>query len=480
LRWCFIGNNAKKCDATFSTGAWNPMLNYIWLALIGLAVLLGGFTGKIGDINKAAIESANTAVTLALGLIAVMTLWLGLMRLAEKAGLVSRLGLALKPIMVWLFPEVPPNHPAMGAIILNVAANTLGLNNAATPLGLRAMNELEKLNRRPGVATNAMCMLLAINTSSITLIPVTVIGVLALAHSKNPTSVIGTSLAATIVAHAAAIITCKLLEKSRFYRLPPVEDATAILPPEDVNVEAAMAISAGQKIEEKAQRTDETLPWVPYSGLILMATGLVFLTMLFFTAFPEIAGQVPPPETTSRFFLLRLIDALSLLAIPWLILFFPLYAALRRVPVSEEFVEGGQAGFFFIIRILPYIVGMLVAIGMFRAAGGMDLITWIVQPITSLIGFPAQLVPLALIRPFSGSASLPILQDLVNNFGPDSLIALTAGTLYGCSETTFYVIAVYFGSVNIRKTRHAIPAGLVADVVGPIASVLICRAVFGG
>jgi spore maturation protein SpmA len=453
------------------------MLNYIWLALIALAVLLGGFTGRIGDINQAAIDSANTAVTLALGLIAVMTLWLGLMRLAEKAGLVNRLGLALKPIMIWLFPEVPPNHPAMGAIILNVAANILGLNNAATPLGLRAMNELEKLNRRPGVATNAMCMLLAINTSSITLIPVTVIGILALAHGKNPTFVIGTSLAATAVAHAAAIGACKLLERSRCYRLAPPGPAMAS-PPEDVKEEAVAAIMKGEKIEEKAVRTDEALPWVPFAGLILAVTGLLFLAMLTLTAFPEIIGQTPGPDIASSSFPLRLIKALSLLAIPWLILFFPLYAALRRVPVYEEFVEGGKEGFQVIIRILPYIVGMLVAIGMFRASGGMDLLTSFVRPVTDFFHFPAELVPLALIRPFSGSASLPILQDLVKNFGPDSLLALTAGTLYGCSETTFYVIAVYFGSVNVRKTRHAIPAGLVADLVGPIASVLICRAAF--
>ncbi len=456
------------------------MLNYIWLALIGLAVLLGGFTGKISEINKAAIDSANTAVTLALGLIAVMTLWLGLMRLADKAGLVNRLGLALKPIMVWLFPEVPPNHPAMGAIILNVAANILGLNNAATPLGLRAMSELEKLNKRPGVATNAMCMLLAINTSSITLIPVTVIGVLALAHSKNPTSIIGTSLAATLVAHAAAIGTCKLLERSRFYRLPPIEEKVAtIFPPEKIDAAATATISEGQKVEEKAQRTDEALPWIPYAGWILAAVGGLFLATLLVTAFPEIIRQTPSPEEASHFFLLRLVNALSLLAIPWLILFFPLYAALRRVPVYEEFVEGGKEGFHVILRVFPYIVGMLVAVGMFNASGGMAILTKLLHPVTNFLHFPSELVPIALIRPFNSIAALAFLTEIIKQ-GPDTLIALTGATLYGCSETTFYVIAVYFGSVNVRKTRHAIPAGLVADVIGPIASVLVCRAAFGG
>src|SRR5277367_2401580 len=173
------------------------MLNYIWLGLIALAVLMGGFQGNIGAVGQAGIDRATMAVyPIGTTLLAVMTLWLGLMRLADKAGLVHRLGLALRPILTRLFPEVPADHPAMGAIVLNVSANILGLNNAATPLGLRAMNELDRLNRRPGVATNAMCMLLAINTSSITLIPVTAIAFLAAAKGKTPTVIIGTALAA--------------------------------------------------------------------------------------------------------------------------------------------------------------------------------------------------------------------------------------------------------------------------------------------
>jgi spore maturation protein SpmB len=388
----------------------------------------------------------------------------------------------------------------MGAIVMNMAANILGLNNAATPLGLRAMNELEKLNRRPGVATNAMCMLLAINTSSITLIPVTVIALLAAAHSKDPTVIIGTSLAATAVAHAFAIGTCKLLERSPWYRLAsvdPIADAGVAPPPE--NVAVLKAVAEGQEVEEKAERTDASLPWVPGSRWILATVAGLFLGFLLGTAFPEITrflalrfdGLIPffanqqatsqtvAPEVASRFFLWRLVDALSLLAIPWLILFFPLYAALRRIPVYEEFVEGGKEGFQVFLRILPYVVGMLAAVGMFSAAGGMDLITWILSPVTNLLHFPPELVPLAVIRPFSPAASLGLLADLIKNHGPDSLLALTAGTLYGCSETTFYVIAVYFGSVGVRKTRHAIPAGLVADIIGPIAAVVICRAVFG-
>ncbi len=453
------------------------MLNYIWLALIGLAVLIGGLLrGNIGEVGQGAIDAANLAVTIAIGLIGIMTLWLGLMRLAEKAGLVNRLGLLLKPIMVWLFPEVPPNHPAMGAIVLNVAANILGLNNAATPLGLRAMNELEQLNPRPGVATNAMCMLLAINTSSITLIPVTVIGLLALYHGKNPTAIIGTSIAATAIAHIAAIGTCKLLERTGWSRRPLLADGVAA---PIKATPAPDAVATGGEIEEKAELTDAALPWVPHAGRILAAVAGLFLAMLLVTAFPEIIGQAPSPVEVGYLYPHRFIDALSLLAIPCLIVFFPLYAALRRIPVYDEFVEGGKEGFQVVLRILPYIVGMLVAVGMFRAAGGLNLITWFLKPVTSFLRFPPELVPIALIRPFSGTASLALLTELVKNNGPDSLITLTAATFYGCSETTFYVIAVYFGSVGIRQTRHAIPSGLVADIIGPIASVIICRAVFG-
>lgn len=452
------------------------MLNYIWLGLIGLAVLIGGFRGNIGDVGNAAVDRAIYAVTpIAITLLAMMTLWLGLMRLAEKAGLIKKLGLALKPVMIWLFPEIPPNHPAMGAIIMNMAANILGLNNAATPLGLRAMNELNKLNPNPSVASNAMCMLLALNTSSVTLIPVTVIGFLAAAHSKDPTVIIGTSLAATLVAHAAAIATCKLLERTNWSRRQLTDTSAQS---HNVDTTHAATVTMGQEVESQADQADALLPWAPGSKWILAATAGIFIAMVVAYAYPESIGRTPTPEEAAHAFPLRLIHALSILLLPWIIFFFPLYAALRRIPVYEEFVEGAKEGFQVFLRILPYVVGMLAAVAMFSTAGGMDIIAWILSPLTNLLHFPSELVPLAVIRPFSPAAAQGLLLDLIKNHGPDSLLALTAGTLYGCSETTFYVIAVYFGSVNIRKTRHAIPAGLVADIVGPIASVLICRAVF--
>jgi spore maturation protein SpmA len=458
------------------------MLNFVWLALIALSVLLGAATGSLQQVGDQSVAGATKAIQLAGTLLAVMTLWLGLMRLAEKAGLVHRLGLALKPVMVWLFPDVPPDHPAMGSIIMNMAANILGLNNAATPLGLRAMNELDSLNTRPGVATNAMCMLLAINTSSITLIPVSVLAILAAAHGIDPTVIIGTSLAATAIAHACAIATVKILERTPFYRLPP--------PAKDRPTPKAVE---GTGMAHDSAKADAALPWVPGARWILAALAGVFLGTWLDLAWPELTRALAaffhlplpvsvapaPGETFTRFLFVRPLKAASVLVLPWLILFFPAYAALRRLPVYEEFVEGGKESIQVILRILPFIVGMLVAVYMFQAAGGERMLMWLLGPITSRIGFPAALIPLAALRPFSGVGGLAILQGLVTQYGPNSALALTAATMYGCSETTFYVIAVYFGSVGIRKTRHAIPAGLVADVVGPIASVMICRAVFG-
>ena len=194
------------------------LLNFIWLGLIILSLLLGGFSGRIDAVGTGAIENARSGVIIAGNLVAVMTLWLGMMRLAAEAGLIHKLGRAIRPALSWLFPEVPRDHPALGAITMNFAANLLGLDNAATPLGLRAMEELESLNPRPGVATNAMCMLLALNTSGLTLVPTTVIGVLIAVHAKNPTAVIAPTLAATAIAHVAAIGTAKLLEKTRAFQ----------------------------------------------------------------------------------------------------------------------------------------------------------------------------------------------------------------------------------------------------------------------
>jgi spore maturation protein SpmB len=358
---------------------------------------------------------------------------------------------------------------------MNFAANLLGLDNAATPLGLRAMEELESLNPNPGIASNAMCMLMAMNTSGLTLIPTSVIGVLVAVHSKNPTAVIAPTLLATAIAHVAAIATCKLLENSPFYRLRP-KTLSATLAAGGPAPQSAASYE-GLLLEAEATAADAR-PMIRGGSMILLGAGLIFLLMLAFVAFPELFGRPVSAAEASRFFVWRLLDAVSKLAIPWLIAFFPLYAALRRVPVYEEFIQGAKEGFGVAVRIIPYIVGMFVMIGMLRASGGMDLLAAALKPATDLVRFPPEVVPMALIRPFSGGAALAILGDIAHHYPPDSLPVLIAATLYGCSETTFYVVAVYFGAVNVRKTRHAIPTGLVADLACPIAAVLVCTAMF--
>ncbi|MDB6027463.1 MAG: Nucleoside recognition domain protein [Verrucomicrobiales bacterium] len=449
------------------------MLNYIWLGLILFAVIIGGFSGHMKELTDGAVGGAKTAVELAIGLIGIMTLWLGVMRLAEKSGLVQILARALRPIMRKLFPDVPPDHPAMGSMILNIAANMLGLSNAATPLGLRAMKDLETLNRHPGTATNAMCTFLAINTSSVQLLPITEVAILASAGSKQPTVIIGTAFLATICSNIAGISAVKLLEKVRAFRLPQ----------EPVSTGENKTSSAESVTQSVTLPTQISLPpLTPFGYVVLLIFGLCFAVFLVSMAFPGVLwplSQTATAEAPTQNGLVRFVNAISLLAVPFLISFFPLYAALRKLKVYEEFVEGAKEGFNTAIRIIPFLVTILVAVGMFRAAGGIVLITDLLRPALNFIHFPPELVPLWIMRPLSGSGSMAVFSDIVKNAGPDNILSRMAATVYGSTETTFYVISVYFGSVAIRRSRHAIAAGLIADGVGVIASVIICRLVFG-
>lgn len=442
------------------------MLNYIWLGLILGAVLIAGVTGRIGEATAGAIKSAEVAVTIALGLIGIMALWLGIMRLAEKSGLVRIIASALRPVMTRLFPDVPAEHPAMGAMLMNIAANMLGLANAATPLGLRAMRDLERLNPHPGTATNAMCTFLAINTSSVQLLPATAVAILASAGSTAPTAIIGTAFAATLCSTVAGITSVKLLERLPGYRLPPA--------PPPVRVESTEMVE-----ENESAEPPRPLEW--WGMLILAALGFFVLWLLLRDLSVAWAAARESSLNSGEFakaLLVSGVESISLLAIPVFLAFFPLYAALRGLKVYEEFVEGAKEGFDIAVRIIPFLVTILVAIGMFRGAGGIDIITGWLGPWLERIGFPPDLLPMVLMRPLSGSGTLGLFTDLVQTHGPDSLVSRMAATIFGSTETTFYVVAVYFGSVAVRRTRHAIPAGLIADLTGVIAAVIICRLVF--
>ena len=441
------------------------MLNYIWLALVILAVAIGGWNDRLKDVTDGAFDGAKTAVTIALGLIGVMALWLGVMRLAERAGLVQRIALALRPIMRRLFPDVPADHPAMGSMLMNMAANMLGLGNAATPLGLRAMRDLETLNPHPGSASNAMCTFLAINTSSVQLIPTTAIAILVAAGSHRPTAIVGTALLATLCAASVAIISVKLLEKLPWFKVKKSDAAR----------KAESEVIASPATEEISLEKKQRIPL--WRSMILVALVVFFAVLFTKMVFPQLFHLTIDAATASQNTFVRSVNALSILAIPFLLSFFPLYAAVRGVKVYDEFVEGAKEGFGVILKIIPFLVTMLVAINMFKGAGGIDMLTRMLAPVLGPLHFPPDLLPIALMRPLSGGATLALFTDVVHRLGPDNIVSLMAATVYGSTETTFYVAAVYFGSVGIKQTRHAIPAGLLADATGVIASVIICRAV---
>jgi spore maturation protein SpmA len=461
------------------------MLNYLWLGLVTLAVLIGGATGRLPEVTAGAFQMADTAVMkIALPLVGVMALWLGVMRLAERSGLVQQIARALRPLMRRLFPDVPAEHPAMGSMLMNMAANMLGLANAATPLGLRAMRDLETLNPTPGTATNAMCMFLAINTASIQLLPATAIAILASQHAQNPTAIVGTALLASLCATTTGIATAKWLQGWSIFRVRPETSGVTASPAAAAGEPAPPALT----VEPAPMRATGRVAL----GLLLAAFAALFAWMVFAPGGYHAAtaalharifsAQVAPPaweNTAAQPVALRAIGTLSLLAVPFLLVFFPFYAAVRGVKVYEEFVDGAKEGFQVALRIVPFLVAILVAIGMFRGAGGIEALKSALAPLLAPLGFPPDLLPMVLVRPLSGSATMGLFTELVQRLGPDSLTVRMAGTIFGSTETTFYVIAVYFGSVAVRRARHAVAAGLMADFAGVVASVVVCRLMFG-
>jgi spore maturation protein SpmB len=374
-------------------------------------------------------------------------------------------------------------------MLMNMAANMLGLANAATPLGLRAMRDLETLNRNPGTATNAMCTFLAINTSSIQLLPTTAIAILATQRSQDPTAIVGTSLLATICSTVAGITAVKWMENWRVFRLPTAPVSPAAVAAGNVGPVGEGAEPAEVVAPEPAPLTTRgrLALWVllaAFAGLALWislapASYREVTAALHTRIFPENVKLPAWEDTSGQHLALRAVGTLSLLAVPFLLLFFPFYAALRGVKVYEEFVEGAKEGFGVALRIIPFLVAILVAIGMFRGAGGIEALKSILAPLLTPLGFPPDLLPMVLVRPLSGSATTGLFVEIVQRLGPDDLVTRMAGTIFGSTETTFYVIAVYFGAVAVRRTRHAVAAGLIADLAGVVASVVICRLMFG-
>lgn len=413
------------------------MLNYLWFGLAVVAIVVGAATGNLKPVTDAAVESAGKSVDIALGLIGIMAMWLGIMKIAEKAGLVSVLARVIRPVSRRLFPDVPHDHPAMGMMLLNISANWLGLSNAATPLGIKAMEELQTLNDEADTATNAMVMFLALNTASITLIPISIIAVRQSLGSLNPYEIIAPAVFASTTATITAIIATKVLEKLAERRL------TASL----------LAHSR---------------------GLLLSSTVVVGIIALILSGVLRPVISLLPSDSFRE-----AVNFLSMIAIPLLIFIILTVGLFRKVKLYEVFVEGAKEGFEVAVKIIPFLVAILVAVGMFRASGAMEFFVRLMSPVTNLIGMPAEALPVALTRPLTGSGTLGLVTELMKTHGPDSFIGRLTSTMYGSTETTFYVIAVYFGAVGIKKTRHAVPAGLIADAGGLLAALFISRIVFG-
>ena len=409
------------------------MLNKLWLGFFLVAAAsalarwtLGGDAAVFAAMIAALFDMAKLSVEVVILLFGTLTLWLGFLRIAEQAGLIDLLARALGPLFARLMPEVPRGHPAIGLIPLNFAANMLGLDNAATPMGLRAMRELQTLNPKPDTASNAQILFLVLHSSSLVLLPVTIFMYRAQQGAHDPTTVFLPILLATCASALTGLLAVAFVQKLKLF-------------------------------------TPVVLAYLG-SFAVLMAifiTTLASLAPAALAAFSSLAGN------------------LAMFAI---ILLFLVVGAVKKVPVYESFIEGAKQGFDVAKDVLPYLVAMLCAIGVLRASGAMDFLLEGVRLAVQGVGLDTRFVdalPTALAKPFSGSAARALLIETMKTQGVDSFPALVAATVQGSTETTFYVLAVYFGSVGIKRARHAVGCAVVADLAGILASILVCYWFFG-
>ena len=431
------------------------MLNGIFVFVVFVSILLAGATGRMNELTTAVLtDSKNAVLNVVIPLIGIMAFFLGLMRVAQDGGLLRIFARILAPVMTRLFPGVPADHPAMSAMILNITSNMLGLGNAATPFGIKAMEELDRLNAEKGTATNAMVLFLAVNTAGLALLPTGVIGLRAALGSQNAMAIwIPTWIAsgvATIVGVSAAILLSRL----------PAQRASepATIAPEPQGSGASdLAAQAGAAVAEKTGEPPKlALP-------VALVVGAGFLAAAVWDG-SRVLGAGADPQAFLAWFSPWILAAL----VGGIVLF----GWMQGVRVYESLVEGAKEGFQVAVRIIPFLVAILVMVGMFRAAGGIEILERWLGPWTARIGMPAEALPMALLRPLSGSGALGVMTAAMEQHGPDSLIGYMVSTFQGSTETTFYVLAVYFGAVGIKRTRHALPACLLADVAGILAAVV--------
>lgn len=408
------------------------VLNYIWIAFFVIAFIFGAVQLCMGDttifqkIVDSTFDTSKTAFETSLGLTGVLALWLGIMKIGEKAGAVNALARVLSPVFTKLFPDIPKNHPAMGSIFMNIASNMLGLDNAATPTGLKAMQQMQELNPKKDTATNPMIMFLVMNTSGLTIIPTTILAFRSSYGAAQPTDVFIPILLATTVATLFGIIITSLWQRIN------------ILQPSMLAILGGMCAFVGLIIWGFSYMDKDTMATVTSVGGNLILLGIIVAFI--------VAGF------------------------------------LKKINVYDAFIEGAKDGFQVAVRIIPYLVAILVAVGVFRASGAMDMfidgIAWVVKQCGLNTDFVGAL-PTALMKPLSGSGARGLMLEAMKNYGPDSFIGRLSCIFQGSTDTTFYILAVYFGSVNIKYTRHAVACGLLADLVGVIAAIAIAYIFFG-
>lgn len=409
------------------------VLNYIWIGFFCLAAVCAVFqacvygnTDVFQEMINSTFDSSKTAFEISLGLTGVLSLWMGIMNIGEKGGIVNVMSRWLAPLFTRLFPDIPKGHPVTGSIFMNIAANMLNLDNAATPLGLKAMEGLQSLNPHKDTASNPMIMFLVLNTSGLTLIPVSIMVYRAQMGAAQPTDVFIPLLIATFFSTLAGIIAVSIYQ--RINLLQPV--------------------------------------------LLLTLAGLCTVVSLIVWAFSRMDKETMDTVST-----------LSANVILFgIILMFIMAGVVKKINVYETFVEGAKGGFTTAVRIIPYLVAILVAIGIFRASGGMDLLTDGIKSVVAFFGGDTDFVaalPTAIMKPLSGSGARGLMVDTMRTYGADSFAGRLSSLFQGSTDTTFYILAVYFGSVGIKHTRHAVTCGLIADFAGIAAAIFVCYLFFG-
>ena len=435
------------------------MLNGLIVSVALASILLAAFSGQMQALTDSILTSARGAVDLAIGLVGVMAFFLGLFKVAEDAGLLRHLARLVGPLLHRLFPSVPIGSPAMSAMILNISSNMLGLGNAATPFGIKAMEELNTLNSKPGTATNAMVMFLAINTSALAILPSGVVGLRVSVGSEDAMGIFVPTWFASGCATVVAVTAALLLSRLWIYRsTEPTPVPPAATGDVAVGDDAGLVVDAPEALDPKPMRRWlGRLFWLVLAGL---------LARFVWGSRTEATGDI-------------VTDLTSAWMLPTLVATLVLYGWVRGVRVYDSLVEGAKQGFQVAIRIIPYLVVILVVVGMFRASGGIDLIVGVFSPFTALIGLPAEALPMALLRPLTGTGAFGVMAEAMTAHGADSLIGYMVSTFQGSTETTFYTLAVYYGAVGIRETRHTVPACLLADIAGILGAVFIVNLMFG-